>query len=197
MTTTIVLAVEPDFVIRSFEAGDAESLFALIDRHRSFLRTWLPWLDMTRAVEDTRMFIEGTLQQLAVNNGFQAGLWNQGRFGGGLGYHRIDWLNRATSLGYWWGEEFQGRGMMTKACRAMVSYAFDRYHLHRVEIRCAEGNVKSRAIPERLGFRPEGKIREAEWLYDHFVDHMVYGMLAPDWFEREVQYQASSPGTMP
>lgn len=197
MTTTIVLAVEPDFVIRSFEAGDAESLFALIDRHRSFLRTWLPWLDLTRAVDDTRMFIEGTQQQLAVNNGFQAGLWNQGRLVGVIGYHRIDWLNRSTSIGYWLGEEFQGRGMMTKACRAMVSYAFDRYHLHRVEIRCAEGNVKSRAIPERLGFLPEGKIREAEWLYDHFVDHMVYGMLAPDWFEREVQYQASSPGTTP
>ncbi|MBI3110076.1 MAG: GNAT family N-acetyltransferase, partial [Ignavibacteriales bacterium] len=49
----------------------------------------------------------------------------------------------------------------------------------------------------RLGFRPEGKIREAEWLYDHFVDHLVYGMLAPDWFEREVRYQASSPGATP
>ncbi|HVJ50737.1 hypothetical protein [Desulfitobacterium sp.] len=36
-------------------------------------------------------------------------------------------------------------------------------------------------IPERLGFVKEAMIREAEWLYDHFVDHAVYGVLAREW----------------
>ena len=48
-------------------------------------------------------------------------------------------------------------------------------------IRCYQENFKSRAIPERLGFTPEGVIWQAEWLYDHFEDDVVYGFLAPEW----------------
>ena len=42
-------------------------------------------------------------------------------------------------------------------------------------------NIKSRAIPERLGFLFERQIRQAEWLYDYYVDHIVYGMLEIKW----------------
>jgi len=89
--------------------------------------------------------------------------------------------NRSTSIGYWLGERFQGSGVMTKSCKALIEYAFRELKLNRVEIRCAEKNLRSRAIPERLGFVNEGMIREAEWLYDHFVDHVVYGVLAREW----------------
>jgi len=42
-------------------------------------------------------------------------------------------------------------------------------------------NTRSRAIAERLGFRLEGVHRDAEWLYDHFVDLACYAMVARDW----------------
>jgi ribosomal-protein-serine acetyltransferase len=70
---------------------------------------------------------------------------------------------------------------MTKSCRAVINYIFNELELNRVEIRAAVLNKKSRAIPERLGFTQEGIIRSAEWLYDHFVDHVVYGMLRDEW----------------
>src|SRR3712207_8949375 len=52
--------------------------------------------------------------------------------------------------------------------------------LNRVGIACAVENEKSCAIPERLGFRNEGVQRQAEWLYDRFVDHVGYAVLAKD-----------------
>lgn len=56
--------------------------------------------------------------------------------------------------------------------------------LNKVEIRVAVENKKSRSIPEKLGFVNDGCIRQAEWLYDHYVNDFICGMLAQDWKER-------------
>jgi ribosomal-protein-serine acetyltransferase len=62
-----------------------------------------------------------------------------------------------------------------------VDHAFEELGLGRVEIRAATGNARSRAIPIRLGLRDEGVVRRAEWLYDHFVDHVVYAISGEEW----------------
>lgn len=72
---------------------------------------------------------------------------------------------------------------MTKVAKALTNYAFTHLNLNKVEIRAAVGNKKSRSVPERLGFVNEGIIRQAEWLYDHYVDITVYGVLANEWRE--------------
>ncbi|MCL4517403.1 MAG: GNAT family N-acetyltransferase [Firmicutes bacterium] len=173
--------VNDDIQLKLLELHDAEEIFAQTDESRNCLREWLPWVDSTKTVEDTRSFIKATLNQFASNNGFQTGIWYKGQLAGVIGFHRIDWPNRSTNIGYWLGKRFQGQGIMTNSVRALVDIAFGEYNLNRVEIRAAVENLKSRAIPERLGFRNEGCIRQSEWLYDHFVDHIVYGMLAQDW----------------
>jgi RimJ/RimL family protein N-acetyltransferase len=81
----------------------------------------------------------------------------------------------------WLSADEQGRGTMTEAVRALVDHAFGPWNLHRVEIGAAVGNARSRAIPERLGFRPEGVRRRAERVGDRFLDLVVYAMLAADW----------------
>ncbi len=177
----IRISVDSDLILRTLELSDADLLFALTDSCRRYLRQWLPWLDATQTVDDTRVFIQSTLRQLEANAGFQSGVWSDGRLVGVIGFHHLDWPNRSTNIGYWLGEHFQGRGIMTRSCAALVEFSFESWNLHRVEIRCAVNNTKSRAIPERLGFVAEGMFREAEWLYDHFVDHIVYGMLENDW----------------
>jgi len=176
------IPVSETFALTPLDLRDADELFALIDSNRDYLRRWLPWLDSIRRVEDTRAFIKAAQVQASQNNGTQLGIRLNGEVVGIVGHHQIDWRNRLTSLGYWIGQIWQGRGFATTACQALVDHAFGDARLNRVEIRCAVANHKSRAIPNRLGFRQEGLLRDAEWLYDHFVDHMVYAILARDWF---------------
>lgn len=173
--------IDPDIELRLWEQRHADELFAVVDANRAHLRRWLPWVDAAKEVASTRDFIKTALEQFARNDGFHAGTWLDGRIVGGIGLHAMNLPNRSTSIGYWLAETAQGRGVMTRSCRALVDHLFGELKLNRVEIRCAVGNDRSCAVPRRLGFRQEGILRQAEWLYDHFVDHVVWGMLAEDW----------------
>lgn len=173
--------VDEGIGLELLELRHADELYAVTDKNREHLRRWLPWVDATTSSEVTRGFIKMTLTQVAENNGFNTAIVVEGRIAGVIGYHGINWPNRAASLGYWLAKEFEGRGIMTRCVRAYVGHAFQKLGLNRVEIRCATDNHRSCAIPERLGFTLEGTSREAEWVNDHFVDHSIYGIVAADW----------------
>ena len=118
-----------------------------------------------------------------------AGIWYQRRLAGIISFNYIDLGRQQTELGYWLGQAYQGKGLMTAACRAMTNYAFDHYKLHQVEIRCAVTNEKSRAIPERLGYETYGIAPQLDWSTGVYVDTIVYSMTAEDWHKREVPKQ--------
>lgn len=173
-----------DAELRLLELRHAEAFFMLIDSNRAHLREWLPWVDGSQSPSDTAAFIRSTQHQWADLKGMSAGIWCQGRPAGVISFNTFNWLHRSATIGYWLAAEFQGQGLMTRATRACTDHALTELGLHRVEIRCATGNARSRAIPERLGYTLEGISRDAERLYDHFVDHAIYAMLAPDWRHR-------------
>ena len=55
-------------------------------------------------------------------------------------------------LGYWLGTPFWGQGLMTEAARALLRYAFDELHVHKVWSGYYDGNDKSRRVQQKLGF---------------------------------------------
>ena len=177
------IKIDENISLGLVEKRHAKQLFQLIDSSRTYLRDWLPWVDFTKTVADSENFIHMTLKQFASNNGFQLAICYKGNIVGMIGLHAINWSNKSTSIGYWLGEEFQGQGIMVKSCEAVMKYCFEELQLNRIEIRAATRNVKSQAIPEKLGFTKEGCVREAEWLYDHYVDHTIYGMLKSDFIK--------------
>ena len=177
----IELRVDDRIVLTSVEIEDAEQLFALTDGSREYLREWLPWVDRTLTVGDTKSFISSTVKQQANKDGFTCCIWYEGKLAGVIGLVHVKWANRTTQVGYWLGQNFQGNGIVTKCCRTLVDYLFYEMDLNRVEIRVAVGNERSRAIPKRLGFILEGTIRDGEWLGDHYVDNVIFGMLRKDW----------------
>jgi ribosomal-protein-serine acetyltransferase len=166
--------------LRLLEEADAEELYAVVDANRGYLAQWMPWA-AAQTLEDTLEFIRGSRRQLANNQGFQTAVVDDDRIIGVLGFHRVDWENRSTSIGYWIAESSQGRGSVTQAVRALADHAFRTWKLNRIEIQAGVDNERSRAIPARLGFSEEGVLRQAERVGDRFVDHVVYAMLAEDW----------------
>ncbi len=164
----------------------AQELFDAVDENREYLRPWMPWIASTRTVADVEAFIAGTREQIAANSGFQTAIRAGEDIVGTIGMHKMDWQNKSTSLGYWLAQKAQGQGIITKACTAYVTHAFAELGLHRVEIRCATGNTKSRGVPKRLGFTEEGIFRQAECVDGKFVDHVVYGLLATEWMAQSL-----------
>lgn len=175
------LYVNEKVVLREVEMRDAPMLYALINGNREHLRRFLGWIDANRSVTDVETFITVSIQRRLINNGTDYTLWYDGKIAGIVGLHYLDWVNHRTSIGYWMIEQAQGKGIMTAAVSRLIDYIFEELGLNRVEVQCAVENEKSRAIPERLGFTQEGQIRQGEWLYDHYVNHIVYGLLKNEW----------------
>jgi ribosomal-protein-serine acetyltransferase len=173
--------VAPGIEMKLFETGEAKLLFTIADRNRARLRRWLPWVDLTKSPEDTRLFILRCLDQYQANLGPQTGVWVDGALSGTVGCHPIDWPNRNCSIGYWLDSAHEGKGVITRCCAVLLDHLFDELGLHRVEIRCGTGNTRSCAIPERLGFRREGVARGAEWVNDRWVDLVTWGILEEEW----------------
>lgn len=155
----------------------ADEIFRLTDNNRSFLRQWLPWLDQTTALEHTRGFVSEQLERFAKGEALHTTIFHEGSAVGLIGYNSIDQANRIGHLGYWLAEDFNGKGIMSECVKDLISLGKESFSLQRIDIRCATDNLKSRAIPERLGFTHEGSLRRAERLYDRWVDHEIYGLL--------------------
>jgi ribosomal-protein-serine acetyltransferase len=160
---------------------DARAVFVLVDTNRNRLRQWLPWPNANHTVQDSRAYILDVRAKARLGVARSFGLWWKGDLVGVVGFNWIDLPNRSAAIGYWLAESAVGHGLMTAAVSALVRHGFRALKLNRIEIRAGVRNRRSRAIPERLGFRHEGTLRQAERLSDRYVDHAVYGLLAGEW----------------
>ncbi|EWG97880.1 GNAT family N-acetyltransferase [Halomonas sp. BC04] len=158
-----------------------DDLFGLVDANRDHLRKWLPWLDMNRSVNDTESFIGSVIDQHESGKGPQYAVFYEKSMCGVCGFHPIDTSNKVGGIGYWLGKAFSGNGIMTSAVQALLEVGFHEYHLNRIEIACATDNHRSRAIPESLGLKLEGVLRERENLYGRYVDNAIYSLLASEY----------------
>jgi ribosomal-protein-serine acetyltransferase len=169
--------IDDTTALRPLCAEDASELFAITDANRKHLRAWLPWVDVVLVEADSAAFIEATSAQREEGRGPTFAILRDSAIVGIAGFRPIDRVNRVGEIGYWLAAAAQGYGTMTECCRFLVRYAFLTLDLNRVEIAAATGNHRSRAIPERLGFKFEGVLREREELYGNFVDHALYSQL--------------------
>lgn len=167
--------------LRPFQKKYQQDLYELVQRNKDFLGRWLFWANEADHIDKLDKFCDYANKLFTEGRGYSALIYYKGSVAGVIVHQEYNKHSKQLSLGYWLGEEFTGKGVMTKACRAMIDYAFKELTCHRVEIRCAEENYASRAIPERLGFVQEGILRHTEELGGQYVNHVVYGILEDEW----------------
>lgn len=175
-----ILAGE-QITLRQLHQGYAQELFRLVDKNREHLRTFLPWLDANQTQADSEQFIEMCQQHYLKNGTIQFAINYNNQLAGLVGFHPISTLNRSGAIGYWLAKEFCSKGIVTRATKEVIKYGFEHLHLNRIEIKCATQNTASNWVAQKLGLKHEGILRQAEWLYDHFVDHNVYSVLSNEY----------------
>jgi ribosomal-protein-serine acetyltransferase len=177
----MTITADESISIVSLNNSHAPALLELVNANRLHLRQWLPWVDYMNTVGDFENFIAMSEKREAAGTDIGAMILYNGVAAGRIGMYDIHAQNKIGAIGYWLGEAFTGKGITTKACRAFIQHCFTQLDVNRIEIKCGTGNDKSLAIAERLGFKKEGVLRQAELLYGNFIDLYLYSMLKTEW----------------
>jgi ribosomal-protein-serine acetyltransferase len=154
-----------------------QQLYELIDSNRGLLREWLPWVETTLSPEDTRKFVDFAVDQYAQKTGAHYGIFVSGSLCGMCGLYNVMPTTRVGEVGYWLAESYYGKGIMTTAVRMLIDKGFTEHGLNRIEIICATGNRKSRAVPERLNMQCEAILRQRMFVNGRFHDIALYSIL--------------------
>ncbi|HEX8314845.1 MAG TPA: GNAT family protein [Flavisolibacter sp.] len=180
-----ILIADTDIILEPIDDHHAHLLLNLVNDNRPALRQWLPWVDRMRTIENFRWYINRCKEQHEEKTDYSYVVKVKEQAAGRIGIHYIDQQNKSGAIGYWIGSDFSGRGIITKACVALINHCFTELELNRLEIKCATRNYKSAAVAERLSFTKEGVLRQAEWVNGQAVDLSVYAMLKTEWVMKQ------------
>jgi RimJ/RimL family protein N-acetyltransferase len=171
--------VTPHLELRAYDPAQAEALRNAIAESLEHLRPWMPWAHdepqpLDQKVELLRKFRAHF--DLGVEFGYAIFERERGAFVGGTGLHPRAGPG-ALEIGYWIHVDHVGKGWATEAAGALTRAAIELHEVRRVEIRCDPVNVKSSAIPRKLGFRLEATLRAVTPSPEGLRDAMVWTML--------------------
>jgi len=147
--------------IRKPLPGDGRIVFEAMQASLSELKAWMPWANRNQTVEEVEANIRDAHAKFLTREDLRFHIFNKetGNFIGSSGLHRINWDIPKFEIGYWIDTRYSGNGYITEAAEAITEFAFRELHARRVEIRCDEKNIKSRAVPEKMRFVLEGILK--------------------------------------
>src|SRR6185437_9031827 len=169
-------------LLRGPRPGDYVSWRNLRRESRDFLKPFEPrWseADLTRRVFTARLRRGRQEAKQGTDYNFLI-FTTDGRreqLAGGLTLSNI--RRRAAqhvNLGYWMGQSFAGRGLMTEAVGLIVPFAFSTLGLHRIHAAFLPDNSASRRVLEKNGFREEGYAENYLQIDGRWADHVLFGL---------------------
>lgn len=183
---------EQELYLAVFEREDADELARLVTANEAHLRPWMPWVDGARPTSQLAFIETRALPGLAIADGFECALVEDGRMIGAAGVHDVNAPSRRGSIGYWIDKDSQGNGYVTKAVSAILDRCFTAPVLagepfERLDIFAEVDNLRSRAVPERLGFTFEGVLRRHRHNGTRYADFAVYSLLRGEYLEARAE----------
>lgn len=148
-------------IIRAPRPGDGKAVYNSIKASITELKPWMPFAQKEQSETDVEINIRESSINFLKRDDLRllVFLKETGEFIASSGLHRIDWSIPKFEIGYWIDTRHSGKGYMTEAVQGITDFAVNELKARRIEIRCESTNVKSRAIPEKLGFVLEGILR--------------------------------------
>ncbi len=149
-------------VMSAAEIEDALDVWNAVCQSHDRLVKWVPFARTMPTLEETTESLRKAKADFVMRKDLRFHLAEKesGLFIGCIGLHRIDWKIPKFEIGFWLDTKFEGVGYMSEAISRVTKLAFEDLGARRVEIRCDEENVKSRAIAERLSFSLEGILQQ-------------------------------------
>ncbi|MCO6452397.1 MAG: GNAT family N-acetyltransferase [Caldilineales bacterium] len=157
---------------------------------RADLATYTPWFNDPEVLEyfgrywpmtlaDEENWYEGQLGDPSrVNFAVEA----DGVHIGGCGFANIDHRNRHAEAGLFIGEKsYWNQGFGQDILRTLVDYGFHYLNFHRIYLRVFADNARGVRAYEKVGFRHEGRFRDAEWRHGRWMDILFMSILSHEW----------------
>ena len=173
--------IDNDLALRLVEPRHADELYALIDANRHAILPWMQWAKEVSEVSVIREHICGWVKQTAEMGCMSLGVELDGELVGMVFHIRPDKRSNQVEVGYWLAESARGRGVATRAVRALIDLTFRELGFNRVNIRIEPRNKPSLALAKRLGLEPEGISRQSWKIGDEYWDATEFGVLADEW----------------
>ena len=179
MNTT---AMEFDsYLIRQVNIEDTDNFFSLVDRNRKRLEDFFSGtVAKNKDIAATKIFIPEVIAR-AANRSYYPFVVTERPTQKLVGYidiKNIDWNIPKAELGYFIDEQYEGRGILTKALSKIIAYCFDNLQIIKLLVRTHAENTGSRKVVEKNGFTVEGIIRnDYKTTNGKIVDLVYYGLL--------------------
>jgi RimJ/RimL family protein N-acetyltransferase len=158
-------------IIRPWSLDDAGA----VQQHANNRKIWINLRDVfphPYTLQDARAFLEFVLKEEPTTT---LAIANESEAIGCIGLRLGNDVHRKTAeLGYWLGEPFWGRGIMSEAVQEFTRWAFDAFDLQRIFAQPFENNKASARVLEKAGFVCEGRLRANALKDGKVLDSLMY-----------------------
>jgi len=178
--------------MRLVRESDVDAVLDVVTSNYDHLRTFMEWAKPDYSRADAAEWVSKATNRESDDKPLNFCIFRYDRMIGTVGFATFDRDAKVTEIGYWIAADEQGKGIISRATEALLDIAFGKIGMNRVQIRCADQNLRSAAIPRKFGFTEEGRQRQHVIRDGVVYDFLVFGLLRDEWEQQRKKKGTSS-----